>query len=367
MSPVPVDSFASPSNSNFAVLRLQDDGSSWVDYKIKAQMAMGARGLIRHVDGTAIKPKAFELESGVPVTKPGKLATDEEIDAKERRLDEFEQKEYMAWHIMLSTVSPHLVGMVNGKTSSQMWTKIKKDATTKSQLHKVDTRCRLMMMRCDDKSDIRSHPNMMVRIWDELLGMGETVSSNDLATFIMSSLPESYCPLLSLIIHATSIAEKTLELNEIMRIVLKEAQQRSISKHSRSSTESAMLAGNNLGKSQCGKGKGKGNPNQSKSDRKCDNCQHTNHNTPDCYQKGGTKRGQAPWQKNKLAPTYSASYAHRTMLTSQKKSRSLTQHAIRSWTAARPCISAQITTCSRHSDRSCPSQSKRLTAERLWP
>jgi hypothetical protein len=81
----------------------------------------------------------------VPVTKPGTPATDNEIDAKERRMEDYEQKEYLAQHVMLSTVSPHLTGVIKGKTACEMWTAIKADATTKSQLHKVNTWCRLMM------------------------------------------------------------------------------------------------------------------------------------------------------------------------------------------------------------------------------
>jgi hypothetical protein len=127
----------SSSSNSFSLPRLWDDGSNWVDYEMKAKTAMGVKGLIRHVDGMAVRPKAFALESNVPVSKPKTPAIDDEIDAKERRMEDYEQKEYLAQHVMLLMLSPRLTGIIKGKTACEMWTAIKADATTKSQLHKV--------------------------------------------------------------------------------------------------------------------------------------------------------------------------------------------------------------------------------------
>jgi len=38
------------SNSNISILKLKDDGSNWVDYKTKVQIAMGSRGLMGHIE-----------------------------------------------------------------------------------------------------------------------------------------------------------------------------------------------------------------------------------------------------------------------------------------------------------------------------
>jgi hypothetical protein len=46
---------------------------------MKAKTAMGAKGLIRHIEGTARRPLPFDLENGRPVSEPGKLATHLEI------------------------------------------------------------------------------------------------------------------------------------------------------------------------------------------------------------------------------------------------------------------------------------------------
>src|ERR1700731_3186691 len=146
------------SNSAIAVPRLHDDGANWPDYQSKARTAMGARGLIRHVDGTARKPVPCPEINGVPMKKLGVEATDDELEEKEKKLDEYKQKEYGVQHVMLTTISPRLATLIKSMSASQMWMVIHNDTTKKSQLHKVDTCCRLQTMLCDKDSDIKANP-----------------------------------------------------------------------------------------------------------------------------------------------------------------------------------------------------------------
>ena len=74
------------SNSAIAVPHLCDDGANWPDYQLKARTAMGARGLIRHVDGTARKPDPYPEVNGVPMKKAGVEATDDELEEKEKKI-----------------------------------------------------------------------------------------------------------------------------------------------------------------------------------------------------------------------------------------------------------------------------------------
>jgi hypothetical protein len=150
---------------------------------------------------------------------------------------------------------------------------------------------------------MKSHLNGMTWLHDELVGMGVTISDEDYSTILLTSLPSSYHVVMSSIIHSTSLLKTQVEPNDIMRIVLEEAQQRLLSKQSGKPGETMLIAGGNPGQSWRNKGKGKAPANQQKSDKKCENCKRTNHNTPDFFQKGGAKEGQAPWQKNKPAGT----------------------------------------------------------------
>src|ERR1700730_8205025 len=179
------------SNSTIAVPRLCDDGVNWPDYQSKARTAMGARGLIRHVDGTARKPVPYPELNGVPMKKPGVEATDDELEEKEKRLDEYEQKEYGVQHVMLTTVSPRLATLIKSKLANEMWMAIHNDATKKSQLHKVDTCCRLQSMLCDKNGDIKAHLNAMTKLREELEGIGTSVLDEDIGTMKLTALPHS--------------------------------------------------------------------------------------------------------------------------------------------------------------------------------
>ena len=83
-----------------------DDGSNWADYQPRIERALGSKGLWRHVLGTAIMLKPYALLAGVPVIADGKTpAMEEQIESKETKIQKFEQKEYLAQHIILSTTS----------------------------------------------------------------------------------------------------------------------------------------------------------------------------------------------------------------------------------------------------------------------
>jgi hypothetical protein len=122
MGPAVTFDMSSANSSNMlSVSRLKDDGSNWVDYEAKAKTALGSKGLLRHVEGTAVAPVPFALEAGALVSRPGVLATEDEIEARKKKINDFEQKEYMARHIIQSTVSPHVAALIRLKTASEMW------------------------------------------------------------------------------------------------------------------------------------------------------------------------------------------------------------------------------------------------------
>ena len=100
------------SNSDATTLsipKLRDDGSNWSDYLPRVERALGSKGLWRHVAGTAIAPKPYALVNGEPVLADGKTqATEDQIESKETKIADFEKKEYLAQHIILSTTSTRL-------------------------------------------------------------------------------------------------------------------------------------------------------------------------------------------------------------------------------------------------------------------
>ena len=114
-----------------AIPKLHDDRSNWSDYEPRIQRPMGSKGLWRHVEGTAIAPQPYALVTGVSVLSDGKMpAMEEQVEAKETKIMDYDKCEYLAQHIILSTTSTHLGAKIkNLKFMHKMWDAVKADAT----------------------------------------------------------------------------------------------------------------------------------------------------------------------------------------------------------------------------------------------
>ena len=94
----------------------------------------------------------------------GVKATDEDLEEKEHKFDEYKQKEYSVQHILLTTVSPCLAMIIKSMSAVNMWTAICLNTMKKSQLHKVDMHHRLQSMLCSEDADVKAHLNAMLKI-----------------------------------------------------------------------------------------------------------------------------------------------------------------------------------------------------------
>ena len=58
------------------------------------------------MEGVAVVPKLYVVADGTPVLADGKTAaTEEQLEAKEAKMIEYKKREYLAQHIILSTMS----------------------------------------------------------------------------------------------------------------------------------------------------------------------------------------------------------------------------------------------------------------------
>ena len=146
-------------------------------------------------------------------------------------------------------------------------------------------------MICPEDGDIKAHLNAMIKIRDELEGIGASVMDDDFATMILTSLLPSYRSLLHSIMHAASLSSTEISPNDLMRIVLEEARQREIADLASKSGDAALHVKKTRGR--------KGKSEDSGTKTPCTNCKCTNHKTENCYADGRAKQGQAPWQKKK--------------------------------------------------------------------
>jgi hypothetical protein len=135
--------------TSLSIPKLRDDGSNWSDYQPRVERALGAKGLWRHVVGTAVAPRPYEMLAGVFVLPDGKTpATEDQIESKETKIAEYDKREYLSQHIILSTTSTRLgVKIKSLKTAKGMWDVVTADAMTKSTLFILDAEDQLSSMK----------------------------------------------------------------------------------------------------------------------------------------------------------------------------------------------------------------------------
>ena len=287
----------SASNSNtLNAPKLHDDGSNWADYHAHVKVAMEAKGLWKHVKGKATLPKPYTEVNSVSILADGKTeATEEQVKAQERRIDNFVRATSMAKHVILSTTSAWIGMKIKSLTTAkEMWDEVKKDATNKSTLYRMDVERQLEGMRLAELSDpkshlakLKSHFQLMMSRYKNLMEMGSSFSEQKFITLLTSSLLNSYHPALQTLTVAdraaklkpssTTLAAPSqtvttmltgISSHELMDYFIEEAEHHLIKDTQAKQTESAMHAQSK---------KQKGKKNKGKLDKHCENCDKSGH------------------------------------------------------------------------------------------
>ena len=81
-------------------------------------------------------------------------ATEDQIEAREMKIIDYDKHEYLAQHVILSTTSTHLGNEIkNLKTSHDMWDAVKVDTITKSTQFLLDAEDQLTSMKLMENDD----------------------------------------------------------------------------------------------------------------------------------------------------------------------------------------------------------------------
>jgi hypothetical protein len=160
MSPewMTLDAFLTSSSTSLVIPKLHDDSSNWADYEPRARRAMGPKGLVVHLKGHVNPPTPFGITNRIPMFAVNMPATEDQLEAKEKKIQDFKQKKYLTQYFILSLMSPHLSQkLLNLTTAKDMWDAVKHNATTKSSPHQVNILNQLQTMKCPSSADPKTH------------------------------------------------------------------------------------------------------------------------------------------------------------------------------------------------------------------
>ena len=138
----------------------------------------------------------------------------------------------------------------------------------------------------------------MFELQGQLAGMGMSLGADEFGIIILGSTPPSYQTFLASVTAAASAAGKILDPDDLVRMIVSEADHHAIDECGDKAAESALMAGHTKKGAHKGKSKGSASTSGSKSTEECDNCHKPGHTKPECFQEGGGKAGQWPanWQ-----------------------------------------------------------------------
>jgi hypothetical protein len=232
-------------------------------------------------------------------------ATEDQLEAKEKKIQDFKQKEYLAQYFILSSTSPCLSQkLLNLTTAKDMWNAVKHDATTKSSLHQVNILNQLQTMKCPSSADPKTHLAKVKAHFERITEHHEflcvtkaPVTDSTYATIIISSMPNTYRPTIQMVETTMKVTGKNLDLNDLIAIFIEEAEHHVMGEAQAKHAEAAIIT------SQSGKIHNKGGEGKQKGkmDVVCENCHKPRHTKENCYHPGGGKEGQAPshWKLGK--------------------------------------------------------------------
>ncbi|TFY76907.1 hypothetical protein EWM64_g7104 [Hericium alpestre] len=149
----------------YSVPKLQNDGTNWIMYKTWLRTVIGAKGLMRHLDGTAQQPSLLANLSATvqPKTDPLSILiapeasgsaskgkgknikpSEAELDAFKKaleKLEEWEQKQYLVKQQIFLTITDSLLLHVQALDHAhEVWNTVCREFEAKTMMVQVDLR-----------------------------------------------------------------------------------------------------------------------------------------------------------------------------------------------------------------------------------
>ncbi|KAJ7167946.1 hypothetical protein C8R46DRAFT_819447, partial [Mycena filopes] len=166
---------------------LQDDSSNWVHYSEIMTTHAKAKGLHRHLGGTARAPADITQDVTGDWYLPGSITplTDDEVEAHQKKEDDYEMKEAKLRDLIYQTVSTTRFSQIKDqKTAHEVWNKLVELNENRGDMVQLNTLTRLQQMRCGDDDDLQKHLADMSELKDILAKMGNPLSDMQFTAYI---------------------------------------------------------------------------------------------------------------------------------------------------------------------------------------
>src|ERR1700677_1090404 len=254
------------------ILKLAADGSNWVMYRDRMKYALDTRGWADHLTNTRVT-QAYKDAGDVGGMKP------------ETR---WKADEALVRQLIVPSVPDSVFNRIKGGADAMsVWDELKTifEGRTRSLL--IDLGRKLQNTKCGEDDDVRAHFESLANFREQLAAMGQTISDDQYTNTLMSSLPPSYDPNISIITTNADMSSATITPTTVIRIITDEYDKRMLKKVKPKSTQEDAFA------AEAQKTKKK-----NKRDIECFNCHKKGHMRSNCWAKGGGKEGQGPKKKS---------------------------------------------------------------------
>ncbi|KAJ3729679.1 hypothetical protein EV361DRAFT_298011 [Lentinula raphanica] len=212
-------------NIEFQLPHLNKDLSNWVIYKHRVATVIRSYGLGRHLEGNVRLPKQVIESDGEFYLRGNSTAlTDDEYDKHMNEQDAYDAKEAQVREIIYQTIPLSLYVSVKGKaTAHDTWKELCSIMERASFTRTEGLKTRMMKLRTPEHGDVRETLAQLQLLYEEVTGMGGTISEQFYISSIRRACGKSYRDLFKSLAIRSQVTDTPLTSKYLIEAVRQEA------------------------------------------------------------------------------------------------------------------------------------------------
>ena len=210
--------------SSLQVPTLSVDGSNWLYYKARVEWAVGSKGLTGHLSRLMAKPED-PVHRKDPSWKP--------TTAKQKLVNEYPEKlkpwikddRYVKQVIAASFPESLFLHVQREETAKGVWDALTNLFQNSSCVIAIDLWRKLQETHYTEKGTLHTHFDKLCSLHKQLATLRQSISDDDFAAVIISSLPNLYDPNIAAMTSSAVISQTDLAPDFLMKILSDEYDQ----------------------------------------------------------------------------------------------------------------------------------------------